>query len=154
MPDTTTSLEKIGILALEDWGMMMTETIPSDRELFRDNQDLYLGTIEYSGSTKGKLAVVCDKPFLHTLYCNILGLDEDSDTAEQNEYEDTLKELTNVILGNFLTEAYGAETVFELIHPNAQLADATNLDSFFEQHSIVCIEADEHPVAIALSPND
>jgi hypothetical protein len=66
-----------------------------------------------ASGTGGELRMWVSSGFACYAAANMLGLDADSDDARQKG-TDALKELLNMIVGNFITAAYGDIPVFEL----------------------------------------
>ncbi len=73
-------------------------------------------SIQYSGPNKGRLVLRCDGRFAATLAANLLGVDPQDSEAEKGRL-DALRELMNVFCGNFVTEAYGTDGLYELSIP-------------------------------------
>lgn len=142
---------KAAQLALEDWAMMMLEQAESSPTLFSGDGAVFMGTMQFKGLTSGTIAVLCQEPFLRALCCNVLGANS-PDEVSNEECKDALKELTNVLTGRFLTEAYGEEAVFDLIYPTAYEADKSLIHKFFQMRTRYCYVADSEPVAMAIGP--
>jgi Chemotaxis phosphatase CheX len=96
--------------------------------IFTDNLDLSArpghGTwdadgvsLQFFGPQSGELRMWVSKGFACYAAANMLGMDADSDDARdyaRRKGTDALKELLNMIVGNFITAAYGDKPVFEL----------------------------------------
>lgn len=145
-----TVLEGVSLLALEDWGMCMVEPREADVDLCKAAEGgHYLATMTFKGLLSGSLFVLCQRPFMENLCRNLLGLDFDEEVSVADAM-DALRELTNVLSGNFLTQAYGEDTVFELIYPTAREADDADIDRILSLPLVKCFEADDQFVAVAL----
>ena len=140
---------KVSILALEDWGLALVEPIDVEPEIFPPGEPIYRGATQFKGVMSGTLTVLCCRLFLEKICRNLLGLDEGEDVSNES-CEDTLTELVNVFCGNFLTEAYGDDVVFELIFPKVEIATKEQVAQFFESRLIHCFLADDEPIALAL----
>ncbi len=140
---------KVSVLALEDWGLALVESIDVAPDIFPEDQIIYCGTTQFKGVMTGNLTVLCCRPFLENICRNLLGLPFDEDVSKEN-CEDTLTELVNVFCGNFLTEAYGDDVVFELVFPSVEIATPERLKQFFSSRLVHCFLADDEPVALAL----
>ena len=69
----------------------------------------------FSGQAEGMISISVSEDILLNLTCNMLGLDqEDSLNLKRGEKHDAFIELLNVISGNFLPEAFGAKSVFDI----------------------------------------
>ena len=73
-------------------------------------------SIQWFGPQNGKLILLVDRNLLNELASNMLGATDEAEfTAEQSV--DALKEVLNMICGNFLTSCYGEQSVFDLTPP-------------------------------------
>lgn len=144
---------KISILALEDWGLAMVEPLETSPQVFPLGQPIYRGCTRFKGIMGGTLTVLCCQPFLENICRNLLGMDYSEEVTPEN-CRDTLTELVNVFCGNFLTEAYGDDIVFELVFPSVDMATPEQLDAFFKSRLVHCFLADNEPVALALEKLD
>lgn len=75
--------------------------------------------ITYDGPVRGRLIVRCTPEFARLLAANLLGQDE-SEEVSPNTWHDALKELMNVVCGQFVTTVYGVEPVFQLGIPKVR----------------------------------
>jgi len=69
--------------------------------------------LDYSGPFTGELKLWMPAKICRMIASNMLGIDDDADMARKEE-EDAIKEILNIILGIYLTDAYGTEPVFHL----------------------------------------
>lgn len=141
--------DQVTVLALEEWGMMMVEPTEVSSTVFSDGEDLYLGSTEFHGVMHGSIKVLCGHPFMNCLCRNLLGLSEDEEISEEQS-QDALKELMNVFCGNFLTQTYGDDTVFDLVYPEVVHPSEEEKNRFWASRLIHCFLADDEPIAIAL----
>ena len=144
-------LTKASILALENWGMMMIDPCEIEENLFPDDEHLYLTAMQFQGVMSGSIAILATQGFAETLCRNLLGR-EPQETIEPKECEDALQELTNVLSGNFLTEAYGDDTVFDLVYPTIRKLTFDNKSHVLHNKLTLCFMADDNPVAISVGP--
>lgn len=80
--------------------------------------------ISFTGPVSGSLAIECDGRFMTSLAANVLGLDEE-DLSEEADKIDALKELVNIICGNFITSLGGSRAVFDLTIPTIRTTGST-----------------------------
>lgn len=73
-------------------------------------------SISYEGTVSGALQLICTDSFAVQMAGNLLGLDSEAELTEQ-EAMDAVKEFMNVLCGQYVTEAYGTEDVFNLTIP-------------------------------------
>jgi CheY-specific phosphatase CheX len=77
-------------------------------------------TVGFYGAKTGSLTVQVAQTILGPLAANMLGEIDDSDLEEKGQ--DALKEIANMICGNFLTMWYGEEAMFELTPPEIHIS--------------------------------
>ena len=149
MNDVPALLEKVSLLALEDWGLTLVERCDNAPEF--DISRTKYALVEYNGVACGTIVVVCGFKLLETLWQNVLGVEDDTSCALDSEsYADAAKELVNIICGNFLTEVYGEDTVFELSVPDVVSIDDDRLNKVLNSRLVLHFEADGIPVTVAL----
>lgn len=142
--------DKVTVVALEDWGMMLVEPVEVSRQIFEDQDHLFIGSTQFRGVMNGTIVVLCSKEFMNAICRNLLALPPEYDVTE-DQCEDGLKELINVFCGNFLTEAYGDDTVFELVYPAVKVATDDEIENFWSSRLVHCFIADSEPIAVALT---
>ncbi|HSQ43276.1 MAG TPA: chemotaxis protein CheX [Fibrobacteraceae bacterium] len=69
--------------------------------------------LSYEGPVRGELRLWLEEGLAHTLAVNMLGL-EDGETIPLARELDAAKEILNMVVGNFITEAFGSEDVYHL----------------------------------------
>lgn len=99
--------------------------------------------LTFTGIENGEMRLWASKGFSRVVAANMLGVDEDDDAAAQKGL-DALKESLNILLGNYLTEIYGEEPVFDLglpkaVSPSQMAEDLGNPEAFI-------LAAEEYPV--------
>lgn len=141
-------LKDTALKVLEDWGMMLVDQVEPSTTLFELDNPLYMSWINLHGVVSGALSIVAQEGFMKTLANNLLGIEGE---ISQDEYRDAFKEMSNVLAGNFITAAYGEDTVFDLINPNVEIIDSKELEKFISRKIVFSFLADEHPVAVTFS---
>ncbi len=76
-------------------------------------------SIQYQGAVRGRLSLCCPREFSETLAANLLGVDS-MELEGAGPAEDAIRELLNVVCGQFVTARYGTETVFHLSIPEVR----------------------------------
>lgn len=79
----------------------------------RFDQSLIHAHITFEGPSSGELGLLMDPDFAADLASRILGVDESKDLL-QDMVLDAVKELLNVVCGQFLTQRFGYEPAFSL----------------------------------------
>lgn len=92
-------------------------------------------TLNFTGTPSGEIRMWVGSEFARLTAANMLGIDTESDEARTKGL-DALKELLNMIAGNFITEAYGETPVFVLGLPmslpaNQKARDTENPDAIW-----------------------
>ncbi len=76
-------------------------------------------TISYNGPKSGTLTLNCPAEFSPFLASNLLGVSPEDEDAEQSA-EDALRELMNVLCGQYVTARHGVDDVFDLTIPQVR----------------------------------
>lgn len=120
----TATLALIFSEVLANLAFMFTDEDPGDPPA----GDVWLETtIAYSGPVSGTLRLRCTRDFSTRLAANLLGTDPGDRDAEQSA-SDAVKELMNILCGQFITAAHGAEEVFSLTIPEiVELSETPDL---------------------------
>lgn len=142
-------LRKVGLTILQDWAMMLVDP-PQEHvtDIFESEEDLFASIVEVNGVVTGCLSIIAPRTFLGVLTKNLLGSDE---VPTKDEQEDAFREMGNVLAGNFITEAYGADCVFDLLAPHVEEC-GKQLAQEYQRSKLSCtFIADEQPVLFHFS---
>ena len=131
------SLSQVGNLVLEEWAMMMVDAAPKALSIFELDAPFYVSTATFTGVFSGEITVVCQSPFLDCLTRNLLSMSSE-DALDEAMKQDSLRELANLVSGNFLVETYGPETTFELPRFASRMADRKEIEALKPDASICC----------------
>lgn len=101
--------------------------------------------IGYQGPCSGTLRLRCTREFAALLAANLLGIEPDDEAAHEKA-QDALKELMNVLCGQFVTDTYGRDAVFNLSLPALQEMQTLPTDSPGIDRVILWVEG--HPVEL------
>jgi len=85
------------------------------------------GAIDFSGDFSGRLVICCTRPFVVDVTANMLGVDG-SEVAEA-QVEDTVKELTNMTIGNILSTMDKEKVLAKLAIPTCYFNPKSDLKS-------------------------
>lgn len=128
------------IRILERAAFLFSEDIPENQIPLADTFWRQKGyALDYSGPLKGELRIWLPESLSRVIVSNMLGLDEESEMAQKEE-DDAVKEVLNIILGIFLTEAFGTEAVFHLGIPQMLEPDEWNESAQAEGHFWLWVE--------------
>ena len=143
-------LKKVGLRILEDWAMMIVDEVSETECGFNPDEKLYMAWINIHGHISGALSIITQTKFIQSLASNLLGV-EPSDAPSRDECEDALREMGNVLAGNYFTEAYGEDVVFDLINPNVTEVPFEELAKVASRRVKYYFQADDAPVVITFS---
>ena len=101
-------LERFAFVFLDD---------PGDSEGSVNYNSYVHVTITFSGSVSGAICLAAPAELCRTLAMNILGVEESELTADSPT--DAMKEISNIICGEFVVAVYGNKEVFNLTVPVA-----------------------------------
>ena len=128
---------------LGDAAFIFTDSLSADAQPSPEEWDCEGIALRFIGHPSGTVHMWVGSDFAFVVAANMLGIDTGSDEAK-NKGIDALKELLNMVVGNFMTAAYGEAPVFELglpeKLPREQLTEDVN-DS-----DTVWLEAEGNPV--------
>jgi hypothetical protein len=98
---------------LGEAAFIFTDTIDEKSRPSVDSWDADGVSLTFVGPTSGEIRMWVGKGFACYAAANMLGIDESSEDAQKKGL-DALKELLNMIVGNFITAAWGEAPVFNL----------------------------------------
>lgn len=151
MNDSMEQLSSTGAYVLEEWGMMMVDTSPGLEEDFDWSERFYCATARFHGSSDGTLTVACQRRFLDGLVRSVTGAAGENEVGEADEL-DALRELANVVCGNFLVAAYGEGATFDLPNIKVEAHNGDELRHYVGgSQEVFCCRADDEPVVFLLT---
>ena len=106
-------------------------------------------SISFNGPISGTLGLIFSGELCVELAANVLGLE--AEEIESDDAADALKELINVVCGQFLTSFYGSDTVFKLSIPQVEETDLGIWQACREDPDAVCLNVDYSPVLAYMS---
>ena len=95
--------------------------------------------LDYQGPVSGELRLWMPESLSRLAAANMLGLDEGAPMSEKEE-DDAVKEILNIILGIYLTEAYGTEPVFQLGIPRVLPTEEWKISLMASGHFWMAVE--------------
>lgn len=105
-------------------------------------------SIVYRGALSGRLRLRCSQEFSRALTANLLGMDPENPEAAAKS-DDALKELMNVLCGQYVTAAYGSDGVFNLGIPEVRAVPPATDPAGEEDAEFLLLHVDGQPVRIA-----
>ena len=105
--------------------------------------------VRFVGPATGRTGLVMPYALCGELAANILGIDHDVPSSE--ETEDAIREVVNMICGQFLTRHYGSGVVFNLSIPKVRQCTPPAWSCDGEKgHAVIGLEVDYTPVLALL----
>jgi hypothetical protein len=99
--------------------------------------------LSFSGDVSGEFRFWAPVAFSSTVASNMLGLDA-SDHIPDEKRKDALKEIVNIIVGNFLTDMFGTDVVATLGLP--KLIDQSSLPADYGSADALWLAIEGDPV--------
>lgn len=106
-------LSRVAVTTLQQLAFIFS--FPEDERNNIDLDSTVGARIFFNGPSSGFLSVIISKQVLPELTANILGVDEEETTSDQQH--DALKETINIICGNLLPDIFGKQIIFNIDSP-------------------------------------
>ncbi len=106
-------LSRVAVMTLEQLAFIFAFPEDEGNEIQQDSAVAVI--IAFRGPFSGFLLLTVSKQVLPELTANILGVDEEETTSDQ-QY-DALKETINIICGNLLPDIFGKQVIFNIDSP-------------------------------------
>ena len=116
-----------------------------------DKRDAKGVTLTFKGDPSGELHLWAGNDFVRVTAANMLGIDEQAPDAVEKGI-DALKELLNIIVGNYLTEIYGTDQIYDLGIPDVLSVDSLSDD--FKNSEAIWLTAEDCPILVVVKTND
>jgi len=145
------TLAKVAGRVLEDAAFIFTDNLDESCRPAADSWIAEGVSLDFSGQVTGELHMWAADGFARYAAANMLGIEEDSDGARQKGM-DALKEILNMIVGNFLTEQYGQKKIFNLGLPRQLPPDGCWQDC--ERAHALWLEAEGNVIMFVIAIKD
>jgi chemotaxis protein CheY-P-specific phosphatase CheC len=106
-------LSRVAVMTLEQLAFIFAFPEDEGNEIQQDSAVAV--SIAFRGPSSGFLLLTVSKQILPELTANILGVDEEETTSD--EQHDALKETINIICGNLLPDIFGKQVIFNIDSP-------------------------------------
>lgn len=106
-------LSRVAVITLEQLAFIFA--FPEDEGNEMQQDSAVAVSIAFRGPFSGFLLLTVSKQVLPELTANILGVDEEETTSDQQH--DALKETINIICGNLLPAIFGKQLIFDIDPP-------------------------------------
>lgn len=146
--DTTIELAEAVENVLDVQAFMFAENADLD-ELDPPEESCLHSSISFEGETCGRIDLIFPQELCVELAANVLGI-EAEEVDDDEDAEDALKELLNVICGQFLTRHFGSEPVFHLTIPQVESLELETWEEWKGRAGTTGFEVDFSPVLVHL----
>jgi CheY-specific phosphatase CheX len=133
---------------LENMAFIFADPSPADMGPEAPEQAL-LARMTYRGMENGTVCVAAPFGLCREIAVNMLGAGPGELSA--SEVLDALRELLNMSCGQFLTERFGEELVFDLSIPEVSPLEAGGWNSHLESPGVRLFEAEGYPLLASFS---
>jgi len=148
--DSIAVIDEVFCKVLEKQAFLFPERMPA-AELPQQSGNMFCASMGFSGSAgqKGEIDFYAPEAMCREIAANSLGVDADSPEAEEMAM-DSLKEMLNMVCGNFLTSLAGQDVVFDLTVPTAVLVTKAEWDAVLARQDALCYCADDYAIVCVL----
>jgi CheY-specific phosphatase CheX len=131
------------------YGFMFGEPLPKDE--ISINDPVYLHTsVAFNGYRSGIQGISASADLTTQLASNVLGIDQ-SDVNSLEDSQDALKELNNIVCGQFLTSAFGENPLFDLSPPSVKQIDSKEWKKLIDNENTIALMVEDIPVIMYVS---
>ena len=131
---------------LERFAFMFAEEPDDEDDEWRG--ECIRAAITYNGSVDGELALAAPEPFCREIAANVMG--EDADELSEEVINDAVRELTNIICGEFVAALHGEVEVVDLTVPVLYRIDRTRWRELAAETESVLLFAEEQRIMVGL----
>ncbi len=144
-----TILSEVFCDVLINYGFMFGDPAPKD-ELLTSDTDYLRTTVSFAGHRTGVIGISTPADLGAQLAANVLGLEPDDDDSIESAL-DAVKELVNIVCGQFLTSAFGDEPIFDLLPPVSLEIDKAEWDKLLESEETMGFMVEDEPAILYVS---
>ncbi len=127
--------------------LFIDELLPESKPAKGSNWNQIGVGLEYIGPTRGEVRLWVTESLARTIAVNMIGLD-DADTCPRSKIIDAVKEVLNMIVGNFLTDAFDPDDVFNLGIPVELQAE--QVSESYSDAAHLWLDVEGNPTLISL----
>jgi hypothetical protein len=143
-------LADVVVRVFEQTAFMTPEIVDIETAQEWPSTPCLLVSVEYHGPSEGIISLVIPPEPSQELTANFLG--EDAEGGElTKDHIDAVKEVANIVVGQFLPEYYGPEAVFQLSPPEAELLEAEQLGAKFNKEDFMRLDIEGDPLLATLT---
>ncbi len=105
-------------------------------------------TMTFSGPDQGVLAVSAPLPLCREMAANVLGI-IDTEEVSTEQAGDALKELVNVVCGDFVTRLYGENALVDISVPSLHEIDNGKWQELSADDDTIILRAEDYPLLVS-----
>ncbi|MDR2733487.1 MAG: chemotaxis protein CheX [Spirochaetota bacterium] len=147
--DSQTVIDEVFCKVLEKQAFLFPDKTPA-AELPPQSGNMLCADITFFGTEgKGKINFYAPEIMCQELAANFLGIEPDSEEAA-SKAPDALKEMLNMVCGNFLTDFAGETAVFDLTVPGVAPISKEEWSAVLTRPDALCYCADDYAIVCVL----
>lgn len=146
----STTVRSVIARVLEEASFVFTDTMDEHDKPDPALWDPWGISLSFAGPQTGCFRVWAEEPFARTLAANMLGIDN-SEEIGHDKVRDAFMEMTNIFVGNALTELFGETAVFSLGIPEKADDGLKNADA--SRPDAIWLSAEGLPVLAVMELN-
>lgn len=143
-----TVLSKTFCRVLEQTAFMFAEEADKKNCSLPDSS-FFCSTISFRGPSEGNITLCVPESISPEITANTLGIEPGQDISDKME-EDTVKELTNILCGQFITEVEGTAPVFDFTPPEIRKLPRENWKNLLVSDNSTAVKIDQIPLLLKL----
>lgn len=147
MPDDSSEILGAVFCEVVEKMAFMFSDVPEEGDDATGVSDAVRAFMQFHGPIHGTIALAVAKGLCPEIAANSLGLETDDEDAVSKSY-DALKELLNVICGNYLTRVAGEEPLFDLTVPQIEDLDLEQWDALVRREGTCAFLVEDYPALI------
>ena len=144
---SSTMLEDILSSVLQEQAFMFSEHFADELEM--PEPPFKHARIHFTGPFDGYLGLIFSHALSIELIANMLGLESEDITSEEDA-TDALKELLNIVFGQFLAAAFGQKLVFDLATPSVAQIGSNEWQAQATKEEVTALLVEEEAVLFEL----
>ncbi len=144
--ENTDILQSAAIEALERFAFLLAD--PMEQSALTASADgFWQAQVAFRGPRQGALVLIATPLLARQLAANLYGTEGSAITPEQAE--DALKELLNVICGDYLHRMDGSASIYDLSAPALTTVSGEKVQAWLARHGHVFLAVEGHPMILS-----
>ncbi|MEI8242060.1 MAG: chemotaxis protein CheX [bacterium] len=141
------TLRSVAIKVLERFAFLLAD--PLEHAVVASHADgFWLVQVIFRGPRQGALALIATPILARQLAANLYGY-EQGDEVTPEQAEDALKELLNVICGDYLHRMDGSAAIYDLSAPECSAITGEAVQLWLKRHAHGFLSVEGHPMILS-----